>query len=346
MKKNLKWLLVGPGDIANSRVAPALMDAENSEFVAICGRRGSAKTQALAEKTGITDIYDDLDQALAESGADAVYIATPHHLHVEMCRKALLAEKHVFCEKPLGIQAEECLSLLELVRSKPELATGCSNYRLFTNQFRTAWELIQNGTIGELVGGWAQDEENYYNPAGAPLLKKRGASPVHYYGFYLIDLARAVFGMPRRVTARFSRFKPRDEEKYDIDDYENILLEYEGGKQFTILLNTAANAPIRHSYEFSGTAGRILMPECPPHFNSPVQLFTGWQQTTLAESVTGDGGKVNWHLPMVQDFVDAVLAGRQPFCTLENAVRTAVITDAVIRSAETGTPVDVRFPGE
>ncbi len=343
-RKNLKWLLVGPGDIANSRVAPALMDAENSELVAVCGRSGSAKTQALAEKTGVSAVYDDLDEALAESGADAVYIATPHHLHVEMCRKALLADKHVFCEKPLGISAEECLSLLDIVRAKPHLATGCSNYRLFTNQFRTVWNLIRGGSLGELIGGWAQDEEPYYNPAGAPLLQRLGASPVHYYGFYLIDMARAVFGMPKRVSARFSRFRPCDPEKYDIDDYENILLEFEGGKQFTILLNTSADAPLRHAYEFSCTRGRILMPECPPHFNTPVKLYhNGWQCTELPDSVTGGGGRVNWHLPMVQDFVNAVHEKRQPFCTLENAVRTALITDAAVRSAESGMPVELSF---
>lgn len=336
----IKWLLVGPGDIANSRVAPALMNAENSELIAICGRFGSTKTQKLAEKTGVTQVFDDFDEALANSGADAVYIATPHHLHVEMCKKALLANKHVFCEKPLGIQADECKSLLEYIHAKPHLATGCSNYRLFTNQFQTAQKLIREGSIGELIGGWAQDEENYYNPSNAPLLKKFGMSPIHGFGFYLIDLAHTLFGMPKQVTAHFSTFNGDGKENYDIDDYENILLEYEGGKQFSILLNMAANAPIRHSYEFHGTKGRILMPECPPHFNKPIELFyNNWQHIVVEESITGDGGKVNWHLAMVQDFIDSILQKKKPACTIENAVKTAIVTDAIIRSAECGTTI-------
>lgn len=67
----------------------------------------------------------------------------------------------------------------------------------------------------------------------------------------------------------------------------------------------------------------------------------GSESRIVPDSVTPapDGqSKPNWHLPMVQDFVDSVLHDRQPFCTLESAVRTAVVTEAVLRSMESGLP--------
>jgi len=332
----VQWLLVGPGDIASSRVAPALCAARHSRLAAICGRCGSPKTAALAARHGVGVVFDDYEHALSESGADAVYIATPHRMHVRMCLMALEAGKHVFCEKPLGLSAAECLPLAAAV-GKSGLKAACSNYRLFTNQFRTTGRLIREGTIGELLGGWAHDEEPYYNPAGEPLLTARGMAPEHGYGFYLINLAQHLFGMPSEVFAVMSSFNCAGNPDYDINDLENIILKFPGGQQFSIILNMTARACLRHAYSFYGSAGRIYWPECPPHFNSPIQLVKGGV-SVLADSVSGVRAGVipNWHLPMVQDFVDALREDRDPRCTIESAVATALITEAAIRSASSG----------
>ncbi len=332
--KKLKWLLAGAGDIANSRVAAALRDAENSVIAAICDP-AREKADNLAARMNVSTVYYDYDRALAESGADAVYIATPHHLHVDMCLRALRADKHLLCEKPLGINSAECLTLLDAVRQSDRI-TCCSNYRLFTNQFKTMLSILENGDVGELIGGWMHDEETYYNPGNTPYLKSLGMSPVFGYGFYLINMAQTLLGMPESVFARMNSFNCDDKPDYDIDDLDNIILCFPGGKQFSIIINNTATAPLRHAYEFYCTKGRIYWPNCPPHFNRPIHLVS--QQVydvELPESVTA-GEKPNWHLPMINDFVKAVRTNTQPLCTIESAVKTSVITDAVIKSAATG----------
>ena len=60
----LKWLLVGPGDIARTRVAPALVTADRSELVAVCGSKRKTHTLELAEKYQVSLTFDDLDEAL------------------------------------------------------------------------------------------------------------------------------------------------------------------------------------------------------------------------------------------------------------------------------------------
>ncbi len=342
--RHVKWLLVGAGDIARSRVAAALSCAANSEIAGIYGR-SVGNAERLAEKWGCPRVYHDYAQALRESGADAVYIATPHHVHVPMALQALDAGKHFLAEKPLGVNAAECEKLLAASKSHPELVVSCSNYRLFSNQFRETRRLIEGGELGALVCGWAQDEEPYYNPSNAPLLVKDGMSPILGFGFYLVNMAQAIFGLPEAVMAMTASFNCAKKEPFDIDDVENVILRFPGGRMFTLHLNMASVAPLRHAYEFEFEYGRLLWPACPPHFNAPIEIVKWGGGDKIEASVTpasNGAEKPNWHLPMVQDFVNCVLSGGVPVCTLESAVRTAEITEAILRSAAEGrvvTPV-------
>ncbi len=339
----VSWLIAGAGDIVKSRAAAALAETRNAEIAAIFAP-SVGKAEALAEQFSIPKVYHDYAQALAESGADAVYIATPHHVHVAMALQALDAGKHFLCEKPLGIDADECLRLLEAVKRHPELVTSCSNYRLFTKQFQTTRQLIESGELGDLLGGWAHDEEPYYNPSKAPLVRKNGMSPVLGFGFYLLNMAQILFGTPESVFAGASSFNWTNESPYDIDDYDNIVLRYPNGRQFAIHLNFATQGPLRHSYEFALARGRICWPGCPPHFNVPIRIAKGWSENEVADSYTGPeaGVRPNWHTPMFQDVTDAILTGGSAFCTIESAVQTALVTDAILRSGETGLPQTVR----
>ena len=336
--KTVRWLLVGAGDIVRSRVAAALSQVNNSEISAIFAP-SAGKAEAIAAEYHIPKVFHDFEQALAECDAECVYIATPHHTHVQFAKRALETGRHFLCEKPLGINSSECLELLECAKKYPYLKTACSNYRLMTRQFVMTKKLIDSGEIGALLCGWYQDEEPYYNPSGAPLLKAKGKSPILGLGFYAINMAQHLFGLPESVYAAVSSFNTKKLDPFDIEDITNIILRFPGGRQFTILLNQASQAPLRHACEFCGSSGRILWPACPPHFNEPVSLVRKDKTVLLEESVTPcprGAGKPNWHIPMVQDFVDSVLLDREPFCTLESAVQTAVITDAAFRSMRSG----------
>ena len=341
IQRPVRWLIAGAGDIVKSRAAAALAETKNAEIIAIFAP-SVGKAESLATQFGIQKVYHDYAQALAESGADAVYIATPHHVHVRMALQSLEAGKHFLCEKPLGINAEECQTLLNEVRRHPNLVTSCSNYRLFTNQFQTTQRLIASGELGDLIGGWAHNEEPYYNPSKAPLVRDKGMSPVLGFGFYLINMAQILFGTPESVFASASSFNCANEAPYDIDDYDNILLRYPNGRQFAIHLNFATQGPLRHSYEFALSRGRIVWPGCPPHFNMPIHVATGWSENEITGSFTGPevGVRPNWHTPMFQDVTDAILSGGKAFCTVESAVDTAHVTEAILRSMASRLPVD------
>lgn len=322
----VKWLLVGAGNIATTRVGPALVEAENSELVAVCDIVPE-RAGALAERLGVGAVYTDYATALAESGGDAVYIATPQHTHIELSLAALAAGKHFLCEKPLGLNGAECLPLLEAAR-KSDRVTSCSNYRRLSEQYRVTEAMLRREEIGRLTGGWAVYSTPFFNPGRAPIRKALGASRIKELGFYLIDIVHHFFGMPACAMAQGSVLN--EAVMHDVEELATVVLSFPGGAMFTLIFNCTSPGT-RHELELFGTEGRIYWPQWPPHGNGPVVKMTAAGTESIAAH-TAD----NWHLPMLRDYVEAVLTGRPPVCTLDSAVKTEIITDAIFRSLESG----------
>ena len=321
---DVKWLLTGAGDIAGRRVAPALVEAHRSELIAVCDIN-RANAVRLADRFGVKTVFADPAHALAESGANAVYIATPQDKHVEMCLQALEAGRHFLCEKPLGINGAECLTLLHACRRSDRIAS-CSNYRRLSEQYKATVAIVESGEIGPLVGGWMTYSTPPYDPGKSRQSKAVGGGPIKGLGFYIIDIAINLFGMPASAMAQTSTLTPET----DLEDIAAIALRFPNGALFTITINT--NSPgTRHVLELFGTEGRIYWPQWPPHGNGPIVKITR-KGTETVDTLTPE----NYHLPMVEDFVAAVLGNRQPLCTIESATRTEVVTDAIYLAAETG----------
>jgi len=111
------WLLIGAVNIARRRAGPALVEAANSEVLAICDL-SRERAVTLAEQLGVAAVYTDAAVALAECEAEAVYVATPQATHVELSLAVLAAGKHLLCEKPLGMNGTDCRRLLDAARGR------------------------------------------------------------------------------------------------------------------------------------------------------------------------------------------------------------------------------------
>ena len=322
----IKWLLIGAGDIAGRRVAPALVAAPHSRLTAVCDLAAARATELAAEHD-VNRVYTDTAQALAESGADAVYIATPQATHVGLCLQALDAGKHFLCEKPLGLNGAECRRLLAAARRSDRI-TSCSNYRRLSEQYKATAAMLERQEIGRLAGGWAVYSAPFYNPGKSPIRRALGSSRIKELGFYLIDIVHNFFGMPVSVMAQASTLNRAV--MNDVDDIATVVLIFPAGELFTLVFSCHSPGT-RHELELFGTQGRIYWPEWPPHGNGPVLKIMRAGTEAIAAATAS-----NCHLPMIIDFVAAVRGGREPVCTLESAVKTEVITDAVFRAIESG----------
>jgi predicted dehydrogenase len=114
-----RWGILAPGRIARTFTQDLLLvpDAE----VAAVGSRSLDRATAFAREHGIERAHGSYADLLADPGVDAVYIASPHALHVEQVTAALEAGKHVLCEKPLTLRAPDAEALFALALRRERL---------------------------------------------------------------------------------------------------------------------------------------------------------------------------------------------------------------------------------
>ncbi|EUJ33818.1 hypothetical protein MFLO_01280 [Listeria floridensis FSL S10-1187] len=113
--EELKWAVVGPGEIAHQFASA--MQAEGRK-IEVVGARNKTKGEAFAAEYGIGKVYDDFDALFADPEIDVVYISTPHSNHYEFMMKALQNGKHVMAEKAITVSSGELKDILLLAKEK------------------------------------------------------------------------------------------------------------------------------------------------------------------------------------------------------------------------------------
>ena len=143
------WGIVGCGWVARDYVAPAIRAAQNGRLVALCDPDEVA-LRAIARDASSAARFRELDDLLACDGVDAVYVATPNHLHPEIVRAAAAAGKQVLCEKPMArtvAEAETMVAACE--RAGVQYATAFD--QRFHAAHRRLRRLIADGELGTVT---------------------------------------------------------------------------------------------------------------------------------------------------------------------------------------------------
>src|ERR1700678_3644151 len=137
----LNWIVVGIGDISTRRVIPAIQAVPGSSLYGLVTRDAAKATPYK------TRVWTSLDEALADSAVDAVYVSTPVFLHAPQTIQSLRAGKHVLCEKPMAMNEAEARSM---VRTAEECGRtfGAAYYRRAYPKVRRAKQLLEAGAIG------------------------------------------------------------------------------------------------------------------------------------------------------------------------------------------------------
>ncbi len=335
----IKWLLVGAGEIANNRVGPALASAKNSELSAICDI-SMEKASFLAQKHSVDKVYTDIDKALSDSGADAVYISVPVKHHIPMSLRSLETGKHVIVEKPMGLNSAECRELVDAAKSSGLIA-ACAYYRRFSGQYQCTKQLLERSEIGEIIGGSAShllymDVASVLTRENKWILNKTvsGGGILCHLGSHFFDAVVGLCGLPISVSAFCGAFNP----EINVEDHAAIILELASGGFFTLNFNWHSQTAYKHNFEIVGTQGRITWPGWSPHDpKSPVVLLRGNEKHSL-EVTSCD----NYHSPLVQDVVDAILNKTTPVCSVEEGWKTSLLMDAIYRSASEGCKIKIK----
>jgi len=146
--ENIKWGIIGCGDVTEVKSGPAFNKAENSELIAVM-RRNAEKAQDYANRHQVPKWYDDAQLMINDPDINAIYIATPPLYHEEYTIAALKAGKPVYVEKPVTVNAASCIRMGEAsIDFKTKLSVA--HYRRALPVFNKVKELLAIKAVGDV----------------------------------------------------------------------------------------------------------------------------------------------------------------------------------------------------
>ncbi len=313
------WGLIGSGDIARKRIAPALRDLSSCTLAAVCRARGEL-AEAFAREFGAPRWYGSLPELLADPEIDAVYIATPVHLHAAQCLAAADAGKHVLCEKPLAMNVRECDDIIAACRSNG-VTLGVAYYRHFYPVVARIRSILASGDIGAPVLAQVNAFE-HFNPAPEHprhwlvVREQSGGGPMFDFGCHRIEVLLDVLGPIRGVTSMVGNVAFQR----DVEDTAVAMFQFERGGYGTLSVTHAAREP-QDTLTIFCTEGSLHVAS----LNSGILHVRRGAQ----ESIESLPPHPNLHLPLIEDFSAALLAKRAPTVTGETGRAVAVVEERI-----------------
>jgi predicted dehydrogenase len=330
MSKEVSWGVLSTAKIGRQHVIPAIQQAPQCKVVAMASRE-PGRAREVADQLGIEKAYGSYEELLADPAIDVIYNPLPNHLHTPWTVKAMEAGKHVLCEKPIALTADEAQQLVAARERTGKLVAEAFMVR-FHPQWLRARELVLAGAIGEVRA--IQTAFSYFNADPQNVRNKAdiGGGGLYDIGCYAIATARFIFGgEPERVIATFDR-----DPQFGTDRLTSGLAEFSGGRQLGFFCSTQL-VPFQR-VQIYGSKGRIEI-EIP--FNAPkdaaCRLFVddgsvlGGASARMEELPVCDQYSLQAHA-----FARAVL-GEAPWpYPIEDAILNMKVIDAFTRSATSG----------
>ena len=145
---NVRWGIIGCGDVTEVKSGPAFQKTPHSELIAVMRRNGD-KAADYARRHHVPKWYDDADKLISDPDVNAVYVATPPDSHAEYAIKAMQAGKPVYVEKPMAMNAAECHNMIETSR-QTGMPLFVAYYRRAQPYFVKIKQIIDLPAIGEI----------------------------------------------------------------------------------------------------------------------------------------------------------------------------------------------------
>lgn len=230
----MKLAILGTGKIVEE-VLPVLKEINGIELSAILSTpRSIEKAEKLAELYAISQSSSDYDSILANPDVDTVYVALPNHLHYDYAKKALLAGKHVICEKPFTLTLAEFEDLAKIAEQKTRILLEAITNQYLGNFASIKANLAKLGDIKIVECNYSQYSSRYdafkrgeIAPAFDPA---KGGGALRDLNIYNIHLVVGLFGKPERVQYLANMERGVDTSGILIMDYGNFKAACIGAK--------------------------------------------------------------------------------------------------------------------
>jgi len=260
----VRWGVLSTAKIGRVKVVPAMMKSPVCNVIAVASR-DEASAREMAAELGIAKAYGSYEALLADPAVEAIYNPLPNHLHVPMTLAAAAAGKHVLCEKPIAITAEEAGQLRQ---AASQVLIAEAFMVRHHPQWHRARDLIRNGDIGELRS--IHVIFSYFNvdPSNIRNNAEIGGGGLLDIGCYAVVAGRYFFDAePVRVVTLMDK-----DPSFGVDRTTSALMDFGAGRQLAFTVSTQA-VPYQR-IQILGGKGRIEIEipfNAPP--DKPTQIF-------------------------------------------------------------------------
>lgn len=323
----VNWGILGAAKFAREHMGPAIHAAKGARLAALA-TSSPDKADPFQSFCPDLKVHDSYDALLDDPSIDAVYIPLPNHLHVEWSKKAMQAGKHVLCEKPMTMRAED---FDELIAMRDAAGLLCAEAYMIPHhpQWQRAKELYEQGAIGELV--LVDTVFSYDNSADTGNIRNKpetGGGSLPDIGVYTFGSVRLVTGEePVGVEAKVHR-------ENGVDVFAHVTADFPSFRYSSV---TSMRMAPRQYVSFHGREGVMTLTapfnagvfgEAQVQLHKPVH--GGGVQSVLTERWPG----VNQYVRQVEAFCRSVRDGDAYPVPLEFVKGTQAMIDRVFEVAE------------
>ena len=256
--RKVRWGIVGATSrIAQHALIPAILHSPHADLTAVASRSLENAREIAAKARTETGpevaAYGDYDSLIADHSVDVIYLPLPNSLHLGWAVDAMNNGKHVLCEKPLALNADQAEEMAETADDNGVLLSEAFMYRYHPLQTEVAG-LVSAGDLGDVQlvrasFSFVQTEADDYRRSPG-----MGGGALFDVGCYCVHIARHAFGRePTAVTAKSLR-----DAETGIDTTTTALIEFDGGGM--ALIDCSFALSFRAAYEIVGSRGAVSVP--------------------------------------------------------------------------------------
>lgn len=372
--KSFRFGIVGCGSIGPTH-AGAVQQIPGATLVAVADPVVE-RAKGMADKFGVRRVYRSGAELYADADVDVVCLCTPSGMHADGAVAAMRAGKHVVVEKPMEVSLAACDRMIRAADETGRTCTVISQHR-WDAASQTAKREIDAGTLGNLVlctadVKWWRTQQYYDSGDWRGTWKLDGGGALMNQGVHTVDLLQWLAGPVREISAVT---RTAAHANIEVEDVAAATLVFESGAIGTLVASTAAYPGLPVRIDLFGTQGSLTIEgdrlkqlattagtsitgeDAAAHAVSvarggtasvkdqaATRLAVDGQSAAAAATAAADPGAV-WgdaHRAQMEDFLDAIRAGRDPLITPRVARRPVEIILAVYESARTGKPVTLK----
>jgi glucose-fructose oxidoreductase len=332
--RKLRYGVVGLGHIAQIAVLPAFEHAKKNSQLAALVSDDPTKLKELGKQYGIEHLYDyqHFDECLREAELDVVYIALPNNMHKEYAIRAAEAGVHVLCEKPMAMNSQECIDMIEACdKNNVKLMIA---YRL---HFEEANMKMVQAVQDEKIGNARLFNSTFSMQVREGNIRTKGdmgGGPLPDIGIYCINAARYLFqDEPLEVTAMAA--SSDDPRFQSIDETVSAILRFPGERVASFVCSFGAADMSR--YEVVGTEGHLCVD---PAYDYAMELK--YEIVQGKKESSKEIPKRDQFAPELLHFSDCILSNKEPEPNGLEGLADILVIEAINESLMTGKSVNVK----